>query len=149
MDEKSKKVYSEYVEKITPTHNVWLQMLKAYIVGGIICVIGQGISEFSTAVLKVDMDTAATYTSLGLILLSVILTALNIFPRIVKFGGAGALVPITGFSNAGVSPAIEFKSEGWVLGLGAKMFVIAGPVIVYGVAASVVYGFIYWLCTMM
>ena len=110
MDEKSKKVYSEYVEKITPTHNVWLQMLKAYIVGGIICVIGQGIGHFSTAVLKVDNDTASTYTSLGLILLSVILTALNIFPRIVKFGGCKI------FTIAG--PVILYGIfSSWLLGI--------------------------------
>ena len=144
MDEKSKKVYSEYVEKITPTHNVWFQMLKAYLVGGVICVIGQGISDFSISVLKVDDMTASTYTSLGLILLSVILTALNIFPRIVKFGGAGALVPITGFANSVAAPAIEFKKEGQVFGVGCKIFTIAGPVILYGIFSSWILGVIYW-----
>lgn len=144
MDEKGKKIYTEYVESVTPTHNVWLQMLKAFIVGGIICVIGQGINHFSTAVLEVDKDTAATYTSLGLILLSVILTAANIYPKITKFGGAGALVPITGFANSVAAPAIEFKKEGQVFGIGCKIFTIAGPVILYGIFSSWILGLIYW-----
>lgn len=144
MDEKSKKVYSEYVEKITPTHNVWLQMLKAYLVGGVICTIGQGINAFSLAILKVDDNTASIYTSLGLILLSVILTVLNVFPLIVKFGGAGALVPITGFANSIAAPAIEFKKEGQVFGVGCKIFTIAGPVILYGILSSWILGIIYW-----
>lgn len=145
MDEKNKKEYSKYVEKVTPTHNVWLQMLKAYLVGGVICVLGQGISNFCTVILELDKDTASTYVSLGLILLSVILTALNIFPRIVKFGGAGALVPITGFANSVAAPAIEFKKEGQVFGIGCKIFTIAGPVILYGILTSWILGIVYWL----
>ena len=145
MDEKRQKEYSKYVEKVTPTHNVWLQMLKAYIVGGVICVIGQGIHHFCTAVMEMDKDTASTYVSLGLILLSVILTAANIFPRIVKFGGAGALVPITGFANSVAAPAIEFKKEGQVFGIGCKIFTIAGPVILYGILTSWVLGLVYWV----
>ena len=145
MDEKSKKLYTDYVESVTPTHNVWLQMLKAYVVGGVICVLGQGINHFATAVLKSDKDTAATIVSLTLILLSVILTATNIYPKITKFGGAGALVPITGFANSVAAPAIEFKKEGQVFGIGCKIFTIAGPVILYGVFASWLLGLIYWV----
>ncbi len=149
MDEKNQKEYSKYVEKVTPTHNVWLQMLKAYLVGGVICVLGQGINHFCTAVLELDKETASIYVSLTLILLSVILTALNIFPRIVKFGGAGALVPITGFANSVAAPAIEFKKEGQVFGIGCKIFTIAGPVILYGILTSWVLGIVYWLLGVM
>ena len=148
MDEKSKKVYSEYVEKITPTHNVWLQMLKAYIVGGVICVLGQGINHFFTGVMEYDKETAGICVTIILILLSVILTALNLYPRITKFAGAGALVPITGFANSVAAPAIEFKKEGQVFGIGCKIFTIAGPVILYGVFTSWLLGVIYWITTM-
>ena len=149
MDEKNQKEYSKYVAKVTPTYNVWLQMLKAYLVGGVICVLGQGINHFCTAVLELDKETASIYVSLTLILLSVILTALNIFPRIVKFGGAGALVPITGFANSVAAPAIEFKKEGQVFGIGCKIFTIAGPVILYGILTSWVLGIVYWLLGVM
>ena len=144
MDEKGKKIYTDYVESVTPTHNVWLQMLKAYIVGGVICVLGQGINHLVTELLVVDKDTAATIVSISLILISVILTALNIYPRITKFGGAGALVPITGFANSVAAPAIEFKKEGQVFGIGCKIFTIAGPVILYGIFSSWLFGLIYW-----
>lgn len=148
MNEKDKKIYTNYVESVTPTHNVWLQMLKAFLVGGVICVIGQGINHFATAVLEVDKDTAATIVSISLILLSVILTALNIYPCITKFGGAGALVPITGFANSVAAPAIEFKKEGQVFGIGCKIFTIAGPVILYGILSSWILGLIYWALKM-
>lgn len=144
MDEKGKKIYTDYVESVTPTHNVWLQMLKAFVVGGVICVLGQGINHLVTELLEVDKDTAATIVSISLILISVILTALNIYPRITKFGGAGALVPITGFANSVAAPAIEFKKEGQVFGIGCKIFTIAGPVILYGIFSSWLFGLIYW-----
>ena len=145
MDEKNQKEYSKYVEKVTPTHNVWLQMMKAYLVGGVICVIGQGIHQLCTDVFDLDKDSAATYVSIILILCSVVLTAINIFPRIAKFGGAGALVPITGFANSVAAPAIEFKKEGQVFGIGCKIFTIAGPVILYGILSSWILGLIYWV----
>lgn len=148
MDEKSKKVYSEYVEKITPTHNVWLQMLKAYIVGGVICVLGQGINHFFTGVMEYDKETAGICVTIILILLSVILTALNLYPRITKFAGAGALVPITGFANSVAAPAIEFKKEGQVFGIGCQIFKIAGPVILYGILSSWALGLVYWILKM-
>ena len=149
MDEKRKKVYSEYVEKITPTHNVWLQMLKAYIVGGVICVLGQGINHFFTGVMEYDKETAGICVTIILILLSVVLTALNLYPKITKFGGAGALVPITGFANSVAAPAIEFKKEGQVFGIGCQIFKIAGPVILYGILSSWVLGLVYWILKML
>ena len=97
-----------------------------------------------TELLEVDKDTAGTIVSISLILISVILTALNIYPRITKFGGAGALVPITGFANSVAAPAIEFKKEGQVFGIGCKIFTIAGPVILYGIFSSWLFGLIYW-----
>ena len=149
MDDKSKKKYSEYVEKVTPTHNVWLQMLKAYVVGGVICVLGQGINHFFTGVMKYDKETAGICVTIILILLSVILTALNIYPKITKFAGAGALVPITGFANSVAAPAIEFKKEGQVFGIGCQIFRIAGPVILYGILSSWVLGLVYWILKML
>lgn len=143
--EDKKQNYEQYVKEMTPTHNLWLQMLKAFITGGIICVIGQGILNLATNVLELDKETAGSVCSLCLILLSIILTGFNIYPRIVKWGGAGALVPITGFANSVAAPAIEFKKEGWVFGVGCKIFTIAGPVILYGIFSSWVLGLVYWI----
>lgn len=142
--EEKKQNYEKYVKGMTPTHNLWLQMLKAFIVGGLICVLGQGILNFYTGVINMDKETAASWCSLSLIFLSVLLTGFNIYPRVVKFGGAGALVPITGFANSVAAPAIEFKKEGWVFGVGCKIFTIAGPVILYGIFTSWVLGLISW-----
>lgn len=137
--------YEQYVKDMTPVHNFWLQLLKAFLVGGLICVLGQGILNLCTDVLKVDKETAASLCSLTLIFLSVLLTGLNIYPCIVKWGGAGALVPITGFANSVAAPAIEFKKEGWIFGVGCKIFTIAGPVILYGIFISWVLGLGYWI----
>ena len=115
-----------------------------FFIGGTICTIGEGLLNLY-AYLGLSEDNAAALTSMTLVFLSALLTGLEIYDRIAQHAGAGTLVPITGFANAVVSPAIDFKSEGYVLGLGAKMFVIAGPVIVYGVSASVVYGMIYYV----
>lgn len=142
--EVNKQAFDEYVKEITPTNNVWLDVCKAFLVGGIICVIGQAV----TALFMnngLDKETAAAWTLLVLIGSSVILTGLNLYPKIVKFGGAGALVPITGFANSVVAPAIEFKAEGQVFGIGCKIFTIAGPVILYGILSSWILGIIYWL----
>lgn len=149
MDEQKKQEYAEYVKQVTPTHNVWLQMLKAFIVGGIICVIGQFILNNATNRLGLDKQTAGNWCSLILVLASVILTGFNIYPRIAKWGGAGALVPITGFANSVAAPAIEFQKEGQVFGIGCKIFTIAGPVILYGIFASWVLGLGYWVLTML
>lgn len=146
--EEKKQNYEQYVKEMTPTHNLWLQMLKAFITGGLICVLGQGILQLCTDVMGMEKETAASWCSLSLIFLSVLSTGLNLYPRIVKWGGAGALVPITGFANSVAAPAIEFKKEGWVFGVGCKIFTIAGPVILYGIFTSWALGLIYWLCTM-
>lgn len=143
--ESKKQNYEKYVKEMTPVHNFWLQLLKAFLVGGLICVLGQGILNFCTGVLNVDKDTAASLCTLVLILVSVLLTGFNIYPCIVKWGGAGALVPITGFANSVAAPAIEFKKEGWVFGIGCKIFTIAGPVILYGIFTSWALGVICWL----
>ena len=142
--EKRQQQYEDYVKKKTPVHNVYLNMAKSFITGGIICVIGQGIYNYCEMI-GLSKDHCSNWTSLSLILLSIILTGVGLYPKIAKWGGAGALVPITGFANAVVSAAIEFKAEGRVTGTGAKMFLIAGPVIVYGTLAAVVYGAVLWL----
>lgn len=142
--EEKKKHYEKYTKEMTPTHNLWLQLLKAFLTGGLICLLGQCILNFCTGIVNMDKETAASWCSLSLILLSVLLTGFNIYPRIVKWGGAGALVPITGFANSVAAPAIEFKKEGWVFGVGCKIFTIAGPVILYGIFTSWVLGLICW-----
>lgn len=139
------KDYEEYVKKITPTHNLFLQMLKAFITGGIICTLGQFLLNFAKNNLNLDKDMAGSFCSLILVLISVLLTGFNLYAPIVKFGGAGALVPITGFANSVASPAIEYKKEGQVFGIGCKIFTIAGPVILYGIFTSWVLGLIYWI----
>lgn len=144
LDQQKKKEYDELVKRITPQNNLPLQMIKAFVVGGIICVIGQGIMEGAKA-MGLDKDMAGTWCSLLLILISVILTGLSLYQPIASFGGAGALVPITGFANSVCAPAIEFQSEGQVFGVGVKIFTIAGPVILYGIFTSWFLGLIYWI----
>ena len=135
------KKYTDYVKEVTPTHSLPLNMAKAFLTGGLICVLGQIITNFAKSQ-GLNQEMAGTWCSVTLVFISVILTGFNLYPKIGKFGGAGSLVPITGFANAMVSPALEFKREGFILGVGAKMFSIAGPVILYGSAASVIYGLI-------
>lgn len=149
MDEEKKKQYQDYVKEVTPTHNLWLLMCKAFFTGGVICVIGQCILNYCSGPLGMDKQTAGSWCSLILILLSVILTGFNVYPSIVKWGGAGALVPITGFANSVAAPCIEFKKEGQVFGIGCKIFTIAGPVILYGIFTSWVLGLGYWIGLMM
>ena len=147
MDEKKQRLqqkYNEYVKVVTSTHNLWWNMAKAFVTGGIICCIGQFILNTATGY-GLDKDTAGSWCSLILILLSVILTGLNVYPSIPNWGGAGALVPITGFANGVAAPAIEFQKEGQVFGIGCKIFTIAGPVILYGIFSSWVVGLIYWI----
>lgn len=146
--EQQKQEYEQYVKRVTPTHSLPLQMGKAFLVGGIICTIGQCILNYAAS-LGLDKQTAGSWCSLILILLSVILTGFNIYPSIVKWGGAGALVPITGFANSVAAPAIEFQKEGQVFGIGCKIFTIAGPVILYGIFTSWVLGAGYWIGKMM
>lgn len=142
---KKQEEYEKYVKEVTPTHNLGLQMLKAFIVGGIICTIGQAILNIGMNNFGLEKQDAAGWCSMLLILSSIILTGFNIYPNIVKWGGAGALVPITGFANSVCAPAIEFKKEGQVFGIGCKIFTIAGPVILYGIFSSWLLGLIYWL----
>lgn len=144
---KQEKQYETYVKEKTPQHNVWLNMLKAFLTGGTICVIGQLIYNYCKA-LNLSKDECSGWTSLILILLSVILTGINLYPKIAKWGGAGALVPITGFANSVAAPAIEYKKEGQVFGIGCKIFTIAGPVILYGIFTSWGLGLLYWVWTL-
>ena len=146
--EEEKKEYQEYVEEITPTHSLPKNMVKAFLVGGIICVIGQAFLDWGAA-LGLDEKTAGSFCSILLVLGSVVLTGLNIWPYIGKFGGAGALVPITGFANSVAAPAIEYQKEGQVFGIGAKIFTIAGPVILYGILSSWALGVVYWILKLM
>lgn len=139
-----KKEYGRYVKQVTPVHSVIKNMLRAFLVGGIICTIGQVlINVFGN--MGMEKETASAWSTLCLIAASVILTGFNIFPKIVKFGGAGALVPITGFANSVVAPAIEYKAEGQIFGIGCKIFTISGPVILYGILSSWILGIIYWI----
>ena len=138
------KKYEQYVKQLTPTHSLPLNMAKAFLTGGLICLLGQVIINISQS-LGADTSDARTWCSVLLILLSVILTGLGIYPKIGKFGGAGSLVPITGFANSVASSAIEYKAEGQVFGIGCKIFTIAGPVILYGIFSSWIAGLLYLL----
>ena len=142
----SKKEYNAYVQRLAPKSPIWKDLLNAFWTGGLICVLGQLIQN-GWAAAGLDKDAAGSATAISLIFLSAVLTALSVYNCIAKFAGAGTLVPITGFANSVVSPAMEYRSEGLVTGMAAKMFTIAGPVIVYGTVSSVLYGVIYWLCT--
>ncbi len=143
------EAYNTYVERVTPTHNLWMNMAKAFVLGGIICVIGQVIINIGTDMFGLEDKDAATWCSLILVLASVILTSLNVYPSFANWGGAGALVPITGFANGVCASAIEFQKEGQVFGIGCQIFRIAGPVILYGIFSSWILGILYWLgkCT--
>lgn len=136
--------YEQLNKKYSPSSKTWKNCTMAFLVGGLICTLGQAIMNIGRS-LGLSVDEAGAAVSISLIFLAALLTGLNVFDNIAKVGGAGTLVPITGFSNSIVAPALEFKSEGYVLGLGAKMFVIAGPVLVYGITASVLYGVILYL----
>ncbi len=137
------EAYNRYVKSVTPTTNKWMNSLRAFLVGGIICMIGQAAIQIFLK-FGLEKEEAGAYATLFLIFLSVLLTGLNIYPKIAKFGGAGTLVPITGFANSVVAPAIEYKKEGQVFGIGCKIFTIAGPVILYGIMSSFVTGILYW-----
>ena len=136
--------YKEYAEQHQPRSRCGANLLKAFFVGGFICCIGQLIEDFFMA-RGMFIEDAATAASITLVFLGALLTGLGIYDRLAKFAGGGTLVPITGFANSVVAPALEFKTEGFITGTAAKMFIISGPVIVYGIAASVVYGIILWL----
>ena len=141
------KKYSEMTKKASPPSPKLKDFIWAYIVGGAICVIGQLLTELYTA-LDLSEKVVKMAVPVSIILIAALLTGIGVFDKIARRAGAGTLVPITGFANAVVSPAIEFKNEGYILGVGAKIFTIAGPVIMYGTIASVIYGVIYWITTL-
>lgn len=143
----TEKEYAELVKTLSPKSPIWKDCLGAFIIGGLICTLGQVFMNIYEA-LGLNKTDTGTATCISLIFLSALLTGLSLYDNIAKLAGAGTLVPITGFANAITAPAVEFKTEGFILGVGAKMFTIAGPVIVYGVSASVVYGLIYWITTL-
>ena len=142
--QKQQEKYNDYVKQITPTHNLWANMAKAFVTGGAICVLGQIILN-TCKNYGLDKTTSGSWCCLILILFSVLLTGFNIYPSLANWGGAGALVPITGFANGVASCAIEFQKEGQVFGIGCQIFRIAGPVILYGIFSSWVLGFGYWI----
>ena len=143
----TEKEYERLVQSLAPKSPMWKDCFNAFWIGGLICTLGQLIMNGYLA-LNMEKMEASCATSMTLVALAALLTGLSVYDDIAKHGGAGTLVPITGFSNAVSAPAVEFKTEGFVLGVGAKMFTIAGPVIVYGVSASVVYGIVYWITTL-
>lgn len=144
MPDMTNQQYAEYVMRKSPTSPLWGDLLRAFLIGGAICALGQVITELwvMSGLPRADAGTACSMT---LVFLGALCTGLGVYDDAAKFGGAGTLVPITGFANAVVSPALEFKSEGFITGTAAKMFIIAGPVIVFGTCASIIYGLILWL----
>lgn len=148
MQQKKEQEYREHVEQVTPKYSLPIQMLKAFVVGGAICLLGQCILNYATNKMGLDKETAASWCSMLLVLISVLLTGFNLYPKLVEWGGGGALVPITGFANSVASAAIEYQKEGQVFGIGCKIFTIAGPVILFGIVTSWGLGFLYWLGTL-
>lgn len=146
-EQEKAKQYQDYVKKKTPVHSLLKNMGGAFLSGGLICMSGQGIINLCRW-LELDKEAAASWTSLILIFFSVLLTGLNIYPKLAKWGGAGTLVPITGFANSVAAPAIEYQKEGQVFGIGCKIFTIAGPVILYGILTSSFLGLIYYFLHM-
>lgn len=147
LKEKRDQKYNEYVKQVTPVHSIFGNCWKAFLTGGVICVIGQALTNAGLAA-GLSKDEAGTWCSLILVFLSVLLTGLGIYQPLAKFGGAGTLVPITGFANSVAAPAIEFQKEGQVFGIGCKIFTIAGPVILYGIFSSWVLGLGYWILSL-
>lgn len=148
INEKDQKLrdqkYNDYVSNVTPTHNWFLNMCKAFVIGGIICVIGQFFINLYMS-WGANKELAGAYNTLTLVLISIVLTGFGLYAKLAKFGGAGTVVPITGFANSVAAPAVEYKKEGQVFGIGCKIFTIAGPVILYGILSSWILGIIYYL----
>ena len=142
----SKQTYARFADAHAPRSPILKNCLFAFLIGGTICTVGQILRDIFQKLLSFPEETAGTLTSVMLILVAVILTALGVFDNIAKHAGAGTLVPITGFANAVVSPAIDSHAEGLILGVGAKIFTVAGPVLLYGTLAGFVYGVIVWVC---
>ena len=146
-DSMTKNEYQKYIDQKTPNSTLGKDLCLAFVIGGLICCIGQAIGDGLKA-MGADTETAASATSVILVFLGAFLTGIGVYDSIAKFAGAGTIVPITGFANSVVSPAMEFKSEGLVLGLSAKMFIIAGPVLVYGMLSSVAVGIVYYIMSL-
>ena len=146
-DSMKKNEYQKYIDQKTPNSTLGKDLCLAFIIGGLICCIGQAIGDGLKA-MGAATETAASATSVILVFLGAFLTGIGVYDSIAKFAGAGTIVPITGFANSVVSPAMEFKSEGLVLGLSAKMFIIAGPVLVYGMLSSVAVGIVYYIMSL-
>ena len=144
----SNQEYAAYLKKKMPRSPLGRDLFLAFVIGGLICCVGQGFSDLYRW-LGAPEEDAAAWTSITMVFLGVLFTGLGLYERLAKYGGAGTLVPITGFANSVASPALEFKTEGMVLGLAARIFSIAGPVILYGVGASAIYGLIYWISEML
>ena len=144
----TEKEYGKLINDMQPKSPIWKDCLKAFVIGGLICTLGQALLNGYGA-LGLDKKAAGAATSMTLVAIAALLTGLSLYDDIAKHAGAGTLVPITGFANSIAAPAVEYKTEGFILGVGAKMFTIAGPVIVYGVSASVVYGIIYWVLSIL
>lgn len=142
--QKRNEAYNQYVKQTTPKFSTWKNIIKAYIIGGIICTIGQFFTNYYSY-LGADKETAKAYNTVTLVFLAILLTGLGLYQKLAKFGGAGTLVPITGFANSVAAPAVEYKKEGQVFGIGCKIFTIAGPVILYGIFSSWVLGIIYYI----
>ena len=143
----SNNEYIKYVEKKNPKSKLGINCLKAFLIGGLICAVGQGFLNLYKY-LGADKETASTLVTVTMVFLGALLTGLNIYPKIAKHGGAGTLVPVSGFSNAVSAPAVESKTEGYILGVGAKIFTIAGPVILFGTLSSVICGIVYFFMKM-
>ena len=146
--QKKEQDYREHVERVTPRYSLPYRMCKAFVLGGLICVLGQAVLHVATQKMGLDRETAAAWCSVLLVFVSVLLTGLNIYPKLVVWGGAGALVPITGFANSVASAAIEYRKEGQVFGIGCKIFTIAGPVILFGIFTSWALGLVCWIGTL-
>ena len=143
----TKEDYANYVKSVSPNSKLGINVIKAFVVGGLICIIGQFVINYLKAK-GLDKETVSSLTSIVMIFLGAFLTGLNVYDEIGRFAGAGSIVPISGFANSVASPAMEFKSEGLILGMGAKMFIVAGPVIVYGICSSIIVGIIYYLLSL-
>lgn len=137
------KRYQELADQLSPNSKLAQMLVRAFWVGGLVCVLGQGLTDIGAALLKLPAAAASTFASIVLVFLTALLTGIGVFDKLGQYAGAGTFVPISGFANAMVSPALEFRREGLVLGLGAKLFTIAGPVLVYGIGASIILGILY------
>lgn len=140
---RDRTLYQKMVSEAMPKKPMLPQLLKAFVVGGLICCIGQAVSDLGRTMLHLDEDALSAFTAIVMVFLGATLTGIGLYDKIGKFAGAGSIVPITGFANSIVSPAMEYKREGYIMGVGAKMFTIAGPVLVYGIGSSVIYGILY------